>query len=150
MLDIATTGLYRCRCLNGQYRYHQSPGRIINIIDCPAGGQLHTPRHMPNNASTHNTKPQNIRNRQISADPYRTTAYHKQPPYSVLDTIGSEQLITNCQVKRQIPNSIINHCQGKTASPNSVMKNCQGKTAIPIPNLSISIPALISQSKARQ
>ena len=31
-----------------------------------------------NNASTHNTKPQNIRNHQISADPYRTTAYHKQ------------------------------------------------------------------------
>ena len=55
-----------------------------------------------------------------------------------------------CLGKTAISNYIIHHCQGKTAVPNSIMKNCQGKTAIPIPNLSISIPALISQSKARQ
>ena len=110
---------------------------------------------------------------QISRDQYQPTAYTKQPPYSVLDTTGSRQLsqmpgktaspnpienrkylLIAKQGKRAIPKYMyilrsIYHCQGRTAIPNSVMKDDQDKTAIPIPNLSTSIPASISQSKAR-
>ena len=50
---------------------------IIILRDCLSGRKLHTPRHIPNTASTHSTKPHNIRNPPISADQYRTTAYHK-------------------------------------------------------------------------
>ena len=45
------------------------------------GGSLtRCPRQVPNIASTHTTKLHNVRNRQISADPYGTTAYHHHLP----------------------------------------------------------------------
>ena len=95
-----------------------------------------------------------------------TAVSQTAPYYSVLDTTGPGQTsqiprktahpkfhpkyAAIAQVKRQyqLPSYVI--AKGETAVPNSVMKNYQGKTAIPITNFSISIPALISQSKARQ
>ena len=103
---------------------HHTPGRIFIIITTASrGGSLTHCRGKYQILSRHL-----IRNLKII---YETARYPqtrieqpyttKQPPYSVRDTIGREQLITNCQLKRQIPNSKINHCQGKTAIPTSIL-----------------------------
>ena len=117
---------------------HQSPGPILSSSATASRGGSSTRR------GTYQIMHRHIlRNSQISADQYRTTAYHKEPPYSGRDTIGPEQFITTCPMEWQIPNSIITHCQGKgqaqipslrhrqgkTAVPNSI-NNCQGKTAV--------------------